>query len=56
MEEIIAVIDTETNWYNRVMSIGVLIANYEDYSVKEELYYIITPEYLVGGYVSIHLI
>lgn len=44
-----AVIDTETNWNDQVMSIGIIIA---DGRTKEKIaskYYIITPEYKVGG-------
>ena len=47
-----AVIDTETNWNDEVMSIGIVIA---DGSTKEKIaskYYIITPEYRVGGMFS----
>lgn len=44
-----AVIDTETNWNNEVMLIGVVVA---DSGTKEEIdsvYYIIDPEYREGG-------
>ena len=44
----IAVIDTETNWADQVMSIGLCIAR-EDFSLVEAIYQVITPEYLVGG-------
>ena len=47
-----AVIDTETNWNDEVMSIGIVIA---DGATKEKIaskYYIITPEYRVGGMFS----
>ena len=50
--EKIAVIDTETNWNDEVMSIGVVIA---DGGTKEKIaaeYYIIDPEYRVGGMFS----
>lgn len=45
----IAVIDTETNWYQEVMSVGVVIANDNKYEKIDELYYVFDPEYKVGG-------
>lgn len=47
-----AVIDTETNWNDRVMSIGVVVADWETKQKTDSLYYIITPEYKVGGMYS----
>ena len=50
-----AVIDTETNWNDEVMSIGIVIA---DGGTKEKIaakYYIIDPEYRVGGMFSSEL-
>lgn len=47
-----AVIDTETNWRDEVMSIGVVIADAETFNVCKMKYYILTPEYLVGGMFS----
>ncbi len=47
-----AVIDTETNWSNQVMSIGLVIANNETFSIVEKKYYIITPECNEGGMYS----
>ena len=44
-----AVIDTETNWNDRVMSIGVVIADTETLQSVESVYHILTPEYQVGG-------
>lgn len=44
-----AVIDTETNWNNEVMSIGVVIAEMDTFKRVEELYFIFDPEYKVGG-------
>ena len=44
-----AVIDTETNWIDRVMSIGVVVADFETKEKIDSIYYIITPEYKVGG-------
>ena len=48
----IAVIDTETNWNNEVMSVGVAIAGADDFKCIDKAYYIITPECNVGGYFS----
>lgn len=42
--EYIAVIDTETNWNDEVMSIGVVIAN-QKYKMMDSRYYIISPAY-----------
>lgn len=47
-----AVIDTETNWNNEVMSIGVVIADAKTFCVADRKYYIIKPEYLTGGMFS----
>lgn len=50
-----AVIDTETNWNDQVMSIGIVVA---DSGTKEEIdsvYYIIDPEYKAGGMYSYEL-
>lgn len=44
-----AVIDTETNWNDQVMSIGVVIADSETMKRIDSVYYIIDPEYRVGG-------
>lgn len=43
-----AVIDTETNWADQVMSIGTVIAD-EHFQAVEARYHILTPEYTVGG-------
>ena len=43
-----AVIDTETNWENRVMSLGIVVAG-EDFSPVDKRYYILDPECRVGG-------
>ena len=48
----IAVIDTETTWFQDVMSIGVVVADSNDYSVLDRRYYILDPEYKVGGMFS----
>lgn len=47
-----AVIDTETNWSDQVMSIGVVIADSESFSPIDAKYYVLTPEYLIGGMFS----
>ena len=47
-----AVLDTETNWNNEVMSIGVAIANADTFALVDAKYYIITPEYMTGGMYS----
>lgn len=47
----IAVIDTETNWKDEVMSLGLVIAD-ENLSPKAKYYFIIDPEYKVGGMFS----
>lgn len=44
-----AVIDTETNWGDRVMSIGTVIADCDSFAPLDTKYHILTPEYLVGG-------
>lgn len=50
-----AVIDTETNWYNEVMSIGVAVADAYTYELIDSRYYILTPECLAGGMYSLAL-
>lgn len=52
MMEKFAVIDTETNWNDEVMSIGIVIADSKSKKKIDSLYYIITPEYRVGGMFS----
>ena len=49
----IAVIDTETNWENRVMSIGIVIADSFSYKILDTRYFILNPEYTMGGNVFI---
>ena len=44
-----AVIDTETNWRDEVMSLGVAIADIETFRCVEKRYYIFEPEVFVGG-------
>lgn len=47
-----AVLDTETNWNDKVMSIGIVIADSETFCPVAAKYYILTPEYKVGGMFS----
>lgn len=47
-----AVIDTETNWSDKVMSIGVVVADSETKEKVDSVYYIIDPEYKIGGMYS----
>lgn len=44
-----AVIDTETNWYDAVMSIGCCLADEVTFAPQGLRYHILTPEYTVGG-------
>lgn len=44
-----AVIDTETNWNDKVMSIGTVIADTETFQLLDAKYHVLTPEYLIGG-------
>ncbi len=46
---VIAILDTETNWNNRIMSIGITLANSDDFQEISSKYYILTPEYQAGG-------
>lgn len=48
----IAVIDTETNWDDRVMSLGVAIADAKNYKLLDKRYYVFEPERYVGGIYS----
>ncbi len=52
MNEIFALIDTETNWSDEVMSIGMIIAEDNTYAVKKEYYGLISPECYSGGMFS----
>ena len=47
-----AVIDTETNWSDQVMSIGTVIADAHTFQSIDVKYHVLTPEYLVGGMYS----
>lgn len=44
-----AVIDTETNWADQVMSIGCCIADSDTFALKAMQYSILTPECQTGG-------
>lgn len=47
-----AVIDTETNWYNEVMSIGIVISDELKFFPEKKAYYILTPFKDKGGMFS----
>lgn len=51
-----AVLDTETNWYNEVMSIGLVVADADTFRPVETQYYIFDPEYQIGGMFSSALV
>lgn len=44
-----AVIDTETNWVDRVMSIGTVIADADTFEVISAKYHILPDECAIGG-------
>ena len=48
----IAVIDTETNWNDQVMSLGAVLADGETLRPLDSRYYVLYPEILVGGMYS----
>ena len=47
-----AVIDTETNWNDQGMSIGIVIAETQTFRLIDKKYYVIDPAYQVGGMFS----
>ena len=47
--ECFAVIDTETNWVDQVMSIGLVVAQTDTMQPLDTKYYILNPEYQIGG-------
>ena len=53
--EYFAEIDTETNWNNEVMSIGIVIAEKDTFKKVDDIYFIFDPEYKVGGMFSMVL-
>ena len=44
-----AVIDTETNWADRVMSIGTVIADEDTFEPLEACYHVLPEECAIGG-------
>lgn len=52
MNKNIVVLDTETTWSDKVMSIGAVIADSVTYKEIDSRYYIISPEYKSGGMYS----
>ncbi len=46
------VIDTETTWSDKVMSMGAVVAEADTWQPVERRYYIIDPEYRAGGMYS----
>ena len=54
--EYFAVIDTETTWTNRVMSIGVVIADSKEMKPRSAKCYIVDPVYKEGGMYSAKLL
>ena len=44
-----AVIDTETNWRDQVMSIGTVVADAGSFEVLGTRYHVLTPEISIGG-------
>ena len=52
LSKMFAVIDTETNWNDEVMSVGLVIANENTLCAEYERYYIFSPEDTVGGMYS----
>lgn len=47
-----AVIDTETTWSDKVMSIGVVVADRDTKDAVDAKYYILDPEFKSGGMYS----
>ena len=52
MSKEFAVIDTETNWKDEVMSIGVIISNTDNFKRMDSRYYILSQEASIGGMFS----
>ena len=44
-----AVIDTETNWRDQVMSIGTVVADSDSFAIVDQMYHVFVPEAAVGG-------
>ncbi len=51
-DQVIAVIDTETTWDDRVMSIGTVLADRKTFQILDAKYHVLTPEYEIGGMFS----
>lgn len=49
MSQRFAVIDTETNWNDEVMSIGIMIANSDNFKRIDSRYYILSQEASIGA-------
>lgn len=47
-----AVLDTETNWYNEVMSIGLVVSDSDAFRPVETKYFILDPDFKCGGMFS----
>lgn len=48
--KLFAVLDAETNWDGKVMSIGIVIAeNAENFPLVRSAYYVLTPQIKIGG-------
>ncbi len=50
--KMIAVIDTETNWHDQVMSLGIALGDFASYKLLGKRYYVFEPECNVGGMYS----
>ena len=50
-----AVIDTETNWENEVMSVGIVIAKDGQFDALDSRYFVFTEAEMVGGMYSSQL-
>ena len=48
----IAVIDTETNWQDEVMSMGIVLGDDRTFCPVDSEYFILAPEYETGGMYS----
>lgn len=47
-----AVIDTETTWQDKIMSVGIVIADSDTFELTDKKYYILTPFKNQGGMYS----
>lgn len=52
MEDFFAVIDTETTWSDRVMTMGVAVARPGTFELVDSLYFVFVPEISEGGMFS----